>query len=49
MSAWELFTWFNVAVLGVGSVVVFVLFLRDLPRLVSRRKEPPPESGSPEG
>ena len=45
MSGWELFTWFNVGVLTVGSLVVFVLFLRQLPALLpprkARRKEPP--------
>lgn len=34
MSAWELFTWLNVGVLAVGSVAVFVLFVRQLPELM---------------
>ncbi len=38
MSAWELFTWANVVVLGVGSIVVFILFLKDVPGLLPRRK-----------
>ena len=38
MSAWELFTWANVAVLSLGSVVVFILFLKDVPTLFPRRK-----------
>ncbi len=38
MSAWELFTWANVAVLSLGSVVVFILFLKDVPALLPRRK-----------
>lgn len=39
MSGWELFTWFNAGVLAVGSVVVFALFLRQLPRLLGRRDD----------
>ncbi len=39
MSAWELFTWANVAVLGLGSVVVFILFLKDVPALLPGRKK----------
>ena len=42
MSGWEVFTWLNVGVLAIGSVVVFGLFLRVLPDLLPRR---PPESG----
>jgi hypothetical protein len=42
MSGWELFTWVNVAILGVGSVVVFVAFVIGLPDLM-RRPAPPPE------
>lgn len=37
MSAWELFTWFNVGVLALGSVIVFLLFLRQLPNLLPPR------------
>ena len=36
MSGWELFTWINVAILGIGSVLVFVGFLRNLPALLRR-------------
>jgi hypothetical protein len=39
VSGWEIFTWFNVAVLGAGSVVVFALFLRQLRALLPRRRE----------
>lgn len=39
MSAWELFTWFNVGVLALGSIVVFALFLRTLPELLGSRTE----------
>jgi len=41
MSGWELFTWVNVAILGVGSVVVFVAFVFDLPDLMRRPAAPP--------
>jgi hypothetical protein len=34
MSGWELFTWINVWVLAAGSIIVFVLFLRQLPGLL---------------
>jgi len=40
MSSWEWFTWFNACVLGVGSVIVFVLFMRQLPNLLPRAPEP---------
>ena len=36
MSGWELFTWTNVGILGLGSIWVFVRFLMDLPQLLSR-------------
>ncbi|MGE4650158.1 MAG: hypothetical protein AAEJ53_04650 [Myxococcota bacterium] len=42
MSGWELFTWFNVGVLALGSLIVFGLFLRQLPALLS------PPSRTPE-
>ena len=42
MSGWELFTWFNVGVLALGSLIVFGLFLRQLPTLL------PPRSRDPE-
>lgn len=30
MNGWDLFTWINVVVLGLGSLVVFAFFLRDI-------------------
>ena len=30
MNGWDLFTWIMAAVLGVGAVLVFGFFLRDL-------------------
>lgn len=38
MSGWEIFTWFNVGVLVLGSVIVFAVFLRQVPQLMPRRK-----------
>ncbi len=38
MSLWELFTWINAAVLGVGSVIVFVLFLKQVKNIVPPRR-----------
>lgn len=35
MNPWDLFTWVMAAVLGVGSLVVFVFFLRDARRIWS--------------
>jgi hypothetical protein len=35
VSGWELFTWINVGILGVGAGLVFVAFLRDLPGLLA--------------
>jgi len=36
MSGWELFTWINVWILGVGSVLIFGWFLRDVPGMLRR-------------
>jgi hypothetical protein len=36
MSGWEIFTWVNVVVLGVGAPIVLAFFLRDLKELLSR-------------
>ncbi len=38
MSGWELFTWINVWLLAAGSIIVLVLFLRQLPRSLRGRK-----------
>ena len=38
MSGWELFTWFNVGVLAIGSTAVFVLFLRQVRGLLDPRQ-----------
>jgi len=43
VSGWEFFTWFNVGVLSLGSVIVFLLFLRQ------RRDLLPPPPGAEGG
>jgi hypothetical protein len=51
MSGWEVFTWVNVAILGVGSVAVFVAFVISLPDLLRRPAAPvdPVARDSPAG
>ena len=39
MSGWEIFTWISVAILGLGSLIVFILFLLDLPTLLNNESE----------
>ena len=44
MSGWEIFTWANVGILAVGSLIVFLCFPRQLPQLLpprSARRAPP--------
>lgn len=36
MSGWEIFTWFSVAVLGIGAPIVLVFFFYDLKDLLSK-------------
>ena len=43
MSGWELFTWLNVGVLAIGSVIVFALFMRQLKTLLPPRVPPTDE------
>ena len=45
MSGWELFTWVNAVLLGIGAFGVFVWFLRDLPQLMPPRRRRPPRDG----
>jgi HAMP domain-containing protein len=40
VSGWEVFTWANVGILAVGSLVVFALFLRQVRTLLGK---PPSE------
>lgn len=41
MTGWDLLTWVALAILGPGSVIVFVAFLRDLLRPRKGDAEPP--------
>tara|TARA_Y100000310_G_C20276479_1_gene620493 strand:+ start:100 stop:225 length:126 start_codon:yes stop_codon:yes gene_type:complete len=36
MSWWELFTWLTVLILGLGSVAVFVLFVKDISHILKK-------------
>lgn len=49
MSGWELFTWINVAILGIGAFAVFAAFLRDLPRLLAESRRSEQEARGPIG
>jgi hypothetical protein len=42
VSGWEIFTWANVGILAVGSLVVFALFLRQVRTLLGK----PPSEGA---
>lgn len=48
MTLYEGFTWFNVAVLVVGSIAVFAVFMRQLPRIVQRRERVDEKREDPE-
>jgi len=39
MSHWEIFTWITVFILGFGSVAVFVLFVRDIKKILKKFNE----------
>ena len=36
MSGWELFTWITVCILGLGAIVVFVLFIKDITQILKK-------------
>jgi hypothetical protein len=36
MSGWELFTWITVAILGGGSIIVFILFVKDISQILKK-------------
>lgn len=38
MSAWTAATWASIGILGIGSIAVFVWFLRDAIRLLRARR-----------
>ncbi|HJL78312.1 MAG TPA: hypothetical protein QF355_03335 [Candidatus Marinimicrobia bacterium] len=39
MSGWEIFTWISVIILGLGSIIVFILFLKDVPELLKKSEK----------
>ena len=36
MSGWEVFTWITVIILGLGSIVVFILFVKDIRKILKK-------------
>tara|TARA_A100001011_G_C13822424_1_gene639418 strand:+ start:303 stop:437 length:135 start_codon:yes stop_codon:yes gene_type:complete len=36
MSYWEIFTWLTVIVLGIGSIMVFLLFVKDIKGILKK-------------
>ena len=39
MSYWEIFTWLTVIMLGIGSIVVFMFFVKDIRHILKKFKE----------
>ena len=39
MSYWEIFTWLTVIMLGIGSVVVFMFFVKDIRYILKKFKK----------
>jgi hypothetical protein len=50
MIVWDLLTWLAIAVLGPGTLIIFVLFLRDLRGLLrgADRREGHPATPAPD-
>ena len=36
MSGWEVFTWITVLILGLGSIAVFILFVKDIRKILKK-------------
>ncbi len=34
MNGWEIFTWICVVILGLGSIIVFIFFLKDISQIL---------------
>ena len=34
MNKWEIFSWINVIILSIGSLIVFIFFLKDIKKLL---------------
>tara|TARA_B100000902_G_scaffold284902_1_gene270895 strand:- start:509 stop:643 length:135 start_codon:yes stop_codon:yes gene_type:complete len=39
MSYWEIFTWLTVIMLGIGSIVVFMFFVKDIRHILEKFKK----------
>ena len=39
MSYWEIFTWLTVIILGIGSIVVFIFFVKDIGHILKKFKK----------
>ena len=39
MSYWEIFTWLTVIILGLGSIMVFLLFVREIKIILKKFRE----------
>ena len=39
MSYWEIFTWLTVIMLGIGSMVVFMCFVKDIRHILKKFKK----------
>ena len=36
MSGWEMFTWITVLLLGLGSIAVFIFFVKDIRQILKK-------------
>ena len=36
MSYWEIFSWITMFILGIGSITVFILFLKDIGQILKK-------------
>ena len=36
MSGWEMFTWITVLILSLGSITVFILFVKDIRQILKK-------------
>ena len=36
MSGWEMFTWITVLILGLGSIAVFIFFVKDIRQILKK-------------
>ncbi len=39
MSYWEIFSWVTMVILGIGSITVFILFLKDMGQILKKFQE----------